>query len=472
MERNWNVLIVVPNRATQEEINQKKGLKAWFSRLLFFMFRPKPWMAPMSALVLAAFVRKVMNYSYGDAKITIWDEAVKGEITDEIFWRNRFDVCFLTYLTPSRFGAYRVAETAQYYGVPVIAGGIDVSGVSREQSGRDELLDHFDAIYTGHLSTSGLDQIFKDICNDDLEDIYSAKGDYEWIVPAYDLINLSDYFFVALQSSIGCPYSCEFCAVFIIAGNKPLVKPADILEEELRYLKAHGVKVFMDFSDCFGVPTRHYREVVMPLYKKYGMSWITELSIKILIGEDGNSGIIREMKDAGCVGVYLGVESLDVEIAKNNPELVKRAIERCSELKVLVMISFIVDFDPNITFDKLAKNVHQLLDWGVRLYQFSLIALIPGTPLREKAIREGNVLTDDPRDLDGSKPTFRQNVDSISLVEWLRWCYKECYQWKHIVPFVLQVRKIQPRLFWIACQASVHVLRSMMGWKWTDKTAK
>ncbi len=467
------ILIVVPNRTTEEELAQQNNRRfAWFFRLIAQLTRMKPWVTPGSAMVLAAFTKKVFKKSDSDVYIVIWDEFVRGEISDEVMKNGLFDLCIVTYLTPSRFGAFRVADLAKKYGVLVVAGGIDVSGLNREKR-LTKLREHFDTLFLGHVTTNSWQKLLEDFKSGNLQKTYqAARGEeYEFIFPAYDLVNLKDYFLVGLQSSVGCPYDCDFCAVSIIAGPRTIYKSIALLRQELTYLKSHGIKIFLDFSDCFGANKRFYLEEVLPLYREFGLLWVTELSIPILVGPDGKSGLIQAMKESGCAGAYIGVESLDVPMPKNPPWLVKRAIERCQELKMLVLTSFIVDLDPDLTFDRLKKNVHLLLDWGVRLFQFSLIALVPGTKQTQKAEQDGDVASVDPRDFDGSKPTKKHpKIPQITLVEYLRWCLKEVYRTKYLLPFVWWVLRFQRPIFWLVCRASIHIIRSMIGWRWTHTT--
>jgi radical SAM superfamily enzyme YgiQ (UPF0313 family) len=46
-------------------------------------------------------------------------------------------------------------------------------------------------------------------------------------VPRFDLLNLSDYIIMGIQTSRGCPFDCEFCDIVNLYGRKPRYKSPD-----------------------------------------------------------------------------------------------------------------------------------------------------------------------------------------------------------------------------------------------------
>jgi len=405
-------------------------------------------MTPGAAMAVAGFIRKVANKLGLDIRCWIWDEHVKGPIrADEIA---KYDLCLLTYLTPSRLGAYRVADLAKDLGVPTIAGGIDVTGLCRDGD-QDQLMEHFDAIYSGHLTVASWQRVLRDWLDGVLDgNVYqpSAGEGFEFVFPAWDLIDIDDYLFAAVQSSAGCPYKCGFCAVGLVTGfGKAHLKPIKILEAEITYLLSAGVRFLVDCSDCFGANLRHYEESVLPLLKETGIPWATEISIPLLVGADGESGLLEAMEDAGCVLVYIGIESLKKDFGgKNKVSLVKRAIERCNQLEVMVLASLVLDCEAKATARSVKDMISQLLKLGVHFFQFSLIAAIPGTRLHARVVAEDGLLTKDPQDYDGLHATILHNASPEERTRWLKYGWRRVYGPRNLIRLILWVRKRRPSL--------------------------
>ena len=64
--------------------------------------------------------------------------------------------------------------------------------------------------------------------------------------PRFDLLNLSDYLYIGLQYSRGCPYNCEFCNVIDIFDGYRIKNKEQVIRE-LDALYASGYRGQVDF---------------------------------------------------------------------------------------------------------------------------------------------------------------------------------------------------------------------------------
>lgn len=412
------VLIVIPARS---------GRKKW-----------KPIMTPGSALAVEGFTLEAAELMELKLECTIWDEHVLGLIQRDDM--RGYDLCLITYLSPARFGAYRVAMVAKAAKVKTIAGGIDVTGMTRSPEGNTELLLHFDAVFVGHLTVKSWRGVLTDWLTGELRQVYQANGDepYEFVHMNLRSIDLTKYFVPGVQSSAGCLYgSCGgWCGVHLITGlTKVHCNDIGLLRRQLEELVAQGVTFFADVSDCFGATPEDnpgfYTEQVLALYKEFfenfGLTWGAEISVRYLGGDDGESGLMQQMHGSGCRFIYIGVESLKVGFAKNDPQLVKRVIERCRQLRMPILISFILDCDPDATAESVRTDLKQLLRWGGQFFQLSLTTLVPGTSKRAQAIKKGRLLTFDPQTYDGLTATMEHAASAEERARWGRDGWKLVY---------------------------------------------
>ncbi|MHC4500453.1 MAG: B12-binding domain-containing radical SAM protein, partial [Planctomycetota bacterium] len=68
-------------------------------------------------------------------------------------------------------------------------------------------------------------------------------------VPSWELLDMKKYACMSIQYSRGCPFSCDFCDVTILFGNKMRTKTSDQILEELEALYVRGWRDPIFFVD-------------------------------------------------------------------------------------------------------------------------------------------------------------------------------------------------------------------------------
>jgi radical SAM superfamily enzyme YgiQ (UPF0313 family) len=107
---------------------------------------------------------------------------------------------------------------------------------------------------------------------------------------------------VPLLSSVGCPYSCDFC----VDWNSPYaVLPLERLEADLRYMskKLPGVKVTYHDPN-FGVKFDQVLGIIEKIPEKARNPYIMESSLSILRGSR-----LQRLKETNCIYVAPGIEA-------------------------------------------------------------------------------------------------------------------------------------------------------------------
>jgi radical SAM superfamily enzyme YgiQ (UPF0313 family) len=133
-------------------------------------------------------------------------------------------------------------------------------------------------------------------------------------IPARDLIDLEPYreawikahgyFSTNMVSGRGCPYHCNWCAK-PISGNKYHLRPAAEVAEEMKQLKDASVEHIWFGDDVFAL-NRHWLEQFAAEVEKRSAA----IPFKIQSRADLMSiGTVHNLKRAGCVEVWMGVES-------------------------------------------------------------------------------------------------------------------------------------------------------------------
>jgi radical SAM superfamily enzyme YgiQ (UPF0313 family) len=132
--------------------------------------------------------------------------------------------------------------------------------------------------------------------------------------PARDLVSLDayrrawthahGYFSTNMVASRGCPFQCNWCAK-PISGNRYQLRSARAVAEEMALLKSHGVEHVWFGDDVFAL-NRHW---VKQLAEQ-----VTELDAALPFKIQSRADLMHEetvlaLKTAGCVEVWIGVES-------------------------------------------------------------------------------------------------------------------------------------------------------------------
>ncbi len=103
----------------------------------------------------------------------------------------------------------------------------------------------------------------------------------------------------------GCPYGCEFCGSREIWTRKARFRSARNVVDEIHSLRAAGLTHVHFDDDTFGVRSDYIRALCRLLKSECeGLTWSCEITVNLVKEE-----LIREMVEAGCIDVQVGVES-------------------------------------------------------------------------------------------------------------------------------------------------------------------
>jgi anaerobic magnesium-protoporphyrin IX monomethyl ester cyclase len=163
--------------------------------------------------------------------------------------------------------------------------------------------------------------------------------------------------FAAVRTAVSCPYSCAFCGFPQHAGKYQTTE-VEVIEREFDTLEQTGkVKSIYIIDDTFNVPMHRFKDILrMMIRNKYSFKWHSYFRC-----QHADEEMVEMMRESGCEGVFLGIESGNQQILENMNKsvLVDQYIKGLSLLKkygIITFASFIIGF-PGETTDTVQDTI-------------------------------------------------------------------------------------------------------------------
>lgn len=307
-----------------------------------------------------------------------------------------FDLVAISSFSAQIQEGYDLARRFLQQGIPVVMGGLHVTSLPQEAMSQGITA----AVGEGELTWP---QILEDAQRGQLQPCYDPRpAEFDLAdapMPAFELLDLSKYNRLTVQTSRGCPWRCAFCASSILLTRKYKQKPVEKVLAEVDRIRQLWPRPFIEFADDNAFVHRDWWHEFLPELAQRRVKWFAETDLSV--AQDGE--LLGKMRDAGCAEVLIGFESpveegLDqVELRRNwklkrFPEY-RDAIETIQSHGIRVNACFVVGLDghgPGI-FDAVYNFVGETMPFDV---QVTYPTPFPGTPLYHQ-LKQSSRLTHD-----------------------------------------------------------------------------
>jgi len=310
----------------------------------------------------------------------------------------RPDLVGLTAFTAQAPRAYRIANWFRGVGVPVVMGGIHAS-MRTEESLRE-----VDSVVRGEAE-SAWPVVLTELSKGVLRRVYEGGlSDSAAIPPARQDLLPHGYIFGAVQTSRGCPLSCDFCSVSEFSGRRHRHRPIDAVVEELRSIPERLV-LFVD-DNLIGTRLEHldrakelFRAMIAAKVRK---AWICQATINFADDEE----LLELAHQAGCFGAFIGFESPTdaglAEVGKRYNILkgadLRASVDRIHGHGISVVGSFIMGLDCDVPGIG-GRIADAAIEYGIDLLNVLYLTPLPGTRLWQRMKSEGRIAANHyPRD--------------------------------------------------------------------------
>lgn len=345
----------------------------------------------LAMLTLAAVAPEDAGIDYEYLEIDECDEAGRREIDAAAA---RFDAVAVTTYAAKAHVAYAVADRFRERGTTVFFGGLHATLV-----GPEEPLGHADAVAIGE----GEDlwpRMLADWRAGRLERVYREErpGTYDVTrtpPPRFDLLDMTRFNRITVQTSRGCPHDCEFCAASKIYGPAYRVKPVPQVVAEIEAIRRRWPNPFIELADDNTFVRRGWSRELLDALKPMGLQWFTETDISIADDPDA----LQALYESGCRQVLIGLESIKASVldgidARNwklrQLDRYRASIDRIQRAGVTVNGTFILgnDGDTPGTFREVVDFIRSS---NLCETQVTILTPFPGTRLYKRLLAEGRL---------------------------------------------------------------------------------
>ncbi|MBC8172447.1 MAG: radical SAM protein [Chitinophagales bacterium] len=166
---------------------------------------------------------------------------------------------------------------------------------------------------------------------------------------------------IAYHSSVGCPFKCAFCGIVPIYNARWKGKSAQLIYDDIKYLKDHFGGDAIEFHDNNFFVSEKRTVEFCELIKKENMIWWGEGRIDTI--DKYSDASLTAMREAGCKMIFFGAETGNDEILKimdkggtQSAEQIKKFASRLKRFDIIPEYSFVLG-TPADTEEQVNKQI-------------------------------------------------------------------------------------------------------------------
>jgi anaerobic magnesium-protoporphyrin IX monomethyl ester cyclase len=340
-------------------------------------------------------------------------------------------VCFCSSTPTLDADAIEAAKLKAAFGMPLVCFGPHASSAPRESMERAPVVD---AMVVGEpedaiLALVGMESLAQaghvpglTYRRDGAIVPAAGRGSYADFLsmpyPAWDLLPLERYRvplenkpYLIVETSRGCPYSCDFCVAPIYQGHKFREREAVRLVDEIeRGKREFGTEYFYLWADTVTLNAKSFSVFCDELIRRdLKIKWFGNARADNMV----DPGFVTRVAQSGCWMLSLGIESESDAIRKDMMKRLERqkiqlAIRNMRDAGIKSFAFFIFGY-PGDTVESIERTARYSRELNPDFANFYPAVPYPGTELHGKCLRDGTLASDDWTKMEYSYYLLRGN---------------------------------------------------------------
>jgi len=356
------------------------------------------------------------------------DVRITDENLEPVDFGEEVDVVGISYITSAAPRAYQIADAFRERGKVVALGGFHASQFPREA------LDHADSVFVGEAEDTW-PKFLQDVRNKRALSIYrnETRPDLQQcVVPRWDLVRTSRYYYYHVQAGRGCRFHCDFCQVRKMLGpvrTKPVEHVLTEIEAVRKLSRMPG-RDAITFADDNIIADPAYAKRLFQALISLNISWTSQCSLNITQDQE----LLDIATRSGCRALLIGFESiLQESLDGTNKGGVNRvahyrdAIASLRSRNINIFGSFVFGFDQD-NADVFERTLQFVAETDMTFPMFHILTPIPGTRLYDRLQEEGRILHHRWSAYNGGAVCFRPEKMTVEeLHQGYNWISRESY---------------------------------------------
>lgn len=281
------------------------------------------------------------------------------------------------------------------WGIKVIMGGLHVSAMPAEAT------QFADSVIQGEGELAW-PLLLRDFEQGKLQPCYSSLTNsrlnfhlHQAKIPRYDLLDISRYNRLTLQTTRGCPLHCHFCAASrTISSYKK--KPVGLIEKELNTILEVWNRPFIELADDNTFVDKTWSKQLLDLFSKYPLKWFTETDLSVA----RDDALLEKLARANCSQLLIGFETTTANGLKNLDKAnwkykqfdhYLKAIEKIQSYGISVNGCFILGFDTD-TVETFTATEQFIKQSNLTEVQVTMLTPFPNTALHHQLKAQNRLL--------------------------------------------------------------------------------
>ena len=247
------------------------------------------------------------------------------------------------------------------------------------------------------------------------------ENSVDWSLFERDLIAPIAY----LRTARGCPFACAFCNYPTMAGAHAL-SSVEVIEREMISLHEKGTQMLVFVDDTFNFPLDRFKQTLRMMRRnRFEFRWVSFLRCSNVDEE-----AMDLMRESGCLGVLLGIESGDQTMLKHMRKgtdvgKYQWAIGELHQRDIVTFASLICGF-PGETEDSVRKTIEFIEESKPTFFNVQLYYHDTRSPIHQKSAEF---------EIDGAGYSWKhRHMDWKEAADWAKYMFKNV---SHSIPLGL-----------------------------------
>lgn len=404
----------------------------WSFRYALRFISKKAAVPPLGLITVSAMLPSTWQKKLVDMNVT----SLK---TSALRWA---DYVFISAMYIQKKSVDKIIEECVKCGVKIVAGG---PLFTREYQNYPQI-DHF-VLNEAEIT---LPLFLADLASGHPKKVYKT-GKFSDIaytpVPDFHLLSMKKYAFMNIQVSRGCPFSCEFCEITSLFGQKVRTKPTQQILDELEKLyKLNWRGPVFVVDDNFIGNKKEIKYNLLPAMKKwmmchkYPFTFNTEASVNLADDRE----LMMLMAKTGFNSVFVGIETPEEKslhecnkVQNKNRDLLD-SIKKIQNAGLQVSGGFIVGFDSDSP-TVFQRQIDFIQESGIVSAMVGLLNAPKNTRLYERLEAENRLTSEATGNNTDLSMNFIPKMNQHELLDGYKRIIQNIYSTK---PYYMRIRQL------------------------------